>query len=267
MPLALIFLTTSRDNCSIKNIVQSLIIQVLIYFFRALTRWFCFDATSYTLAFCFFFPSAPVDVYTCMGYSLGAPCSVLFCSKPLCAYTPGRPEGKQRISLLFRLLLANAFFVSFRSTYTYIVCVHFLFRDIFIRDIFSLLFFFSVWRRNLNLSLYMMMIFYECDMKIGSGFLDFRLFNVELLMGKKSFLRYSPTRPADQRIIFYDYFYWMGNWKCFFMLLAVAAAALKAVAVSVTESVLVGGLSIELVSSFFGYLWTWDEKFAFASSE
>lgn len=40
------------------------------------------------------------------------------------------------------------------------------------------------------------------------------------------------------------------------MLLAVAAAALKAVAVSVTESVLVGGLSIELVSSFFGYLWT-----------
>lgn len=66
--------TTSRDNCSIKNIVQSLIIQLLIYFFppsRGLSGfvvWWC-------LKHCFhrfspFIGSRVRYVFTCMDYSL-----------------------------------------------------------------------------------------------------------------------------------------------------------------------------------------------------
>lgn len=55
-----LFETTSRDNCSIKNIVQSLIIQVLIYFFR----WLLVGFVWWCLKHCFqFSPSSSICVH------------------------------------------------------------------------------------------------------------------------------------------------------------------------------------------------------------
>lgn len=78
-------LTTSRGNCSIKNIVQSLIIQVLIYFPRA--RWFVLMMSSTLLFLC----------WCVLGYSLGPSIAL--------AFSPGT-------SLLFFI---HIIFFSFRS--------------------------------------------------------------------------------------------------------------------------------------------------------
>lgn len=126
MPLALIFLTTSRDNCSIKNIVQSLIIQVLIYFFRALTRWFCFDATSYTLAFCFFSSIGPSRCVYMYGLLSWCPLfGVVLFEASLCIYSR-EARGEAAYISSFSSSTRQCFF-RFVSFYLYIYCLCTLF--------------------------------------------------------------------------------------------------------------------------------------------